>query len=1266
MKIDRLVKAMTLVVAFFTFTIASSCTNEEYDLSIENVDLKVTIFQEGISLPLGSTKEVYLEQLYSKLNGNVTELIQLFEGAYMFRKSDTFAVADDIAGVLSEVGTIDAVSFSESFSFALGNIDLAGLTVEGRRIEPEPIDLGELLEDFDIDDLNADLPTIEVELPEIRVSVPTPKADDLELDLSSIAGDLANETEIAKLGSVLSVPDAVLNNELAAVEMDYSALRKAFPQLSLPELVTAFEFDPYTVEIPVRFSLPKEIKDVKSITLDKDASFELVFEIENPLFTSGSIVPELDIDLHNLLYIDRIESGISDGATLEENVDSDNDGLFEQHVKDRFVMSSENGWKSDHVYHVASLAIKPSDWKKEGDNLVIDKVIPVTMSGELKGQDLMTTLRYLNENGEKAMKVKMDIKFNNFRIDDVQMELDPIVKTEVIEVPISIENIDLGTDMVEKIDYFDLDPEHPLTLSLNTVLPDKLKSLDLNLRALKIEFPEGMVIDYKGASAVYNEQSRTLVYSNVPLNEGFHDEVVIERFYLPELVNNTLSYSGKVKVTAEAEAGGCLSSKELIEGQDGDLVVDGGVTYEPKLKDFAVIINDYEYDVLFDPVVIHETLNKELGDIIGSEPLLVNIKKDADGNNPKIEIYISYPEQSAINIAPKQGVGFKLDFPDMFRFNQQLIPSSYNYDPKDNTLTFTSEDVLPKSIVLEIENLVLNIEKSQINEGYEINDLMTVTGGVCLEGTTVHLSDIEELKKLDNTVISFKATVPDIEPVQFGLDEYEKTLEKNIPVDKLEVELPEEISSIKMQDLLLKDTYLNITVDASSVKDIVGDVDMTLSVEIALPKMFMIQSESEGVTFENHVLKINEKLGKDYKITVDGIRVAGLDLSELEIEDGKISVDVGEIPVKGSVKLENITIDIESLEGESLAVDINGYLATVDESKQPTESIRIDKITGYVGYDIEPITTSVDLSAFATALNEGDLDITVDLHTYYLTLDVNTNIDLPVTGKLVVTPYFGNTPGKVADPTLVLDPEARKDDCYSIFISNMAPGSSESEGRYDSYADHQYIPLDLIAMISKKDETGKQILADSLQIELNAGTDPEKLCTIEPAKEYSLGVDYEIGVPLAFGDDFAVEYRDTIMGFDPKFAKIFEYGSVGISGKFVNGFPMNFEVQLTPMDSQNNVIPVSKEVGRQRISACDKNGNPVTTDLRFVLSGKGADFSDLSAIELVLRVDAKGAGGVPLRPESYVKASLNALIPDGLTVDLSEFNLEDDDPEDEL
>lgn len=1253
MRIYLNTKVMAIAVAVLSSFLGTSCVNEEYEISQDRLDLKVTLFQEGICFPLGSTEQIRLEKLYSKLNGDITSLIQAYEGAYMFRKSDVLEVSDNIAGALSDVASLDALTFSETFSFALGNVDLSGVTVAGRHIAPKPIDLGELLEDFDIDDLNANLPTIKATLPSISVSVPSPQVGDLELDLSTIAGDLANETEIAKLGNILNVPAAVLNTELAAMEMDYSALRNAFPQLSLPELLTAFEFDPYTVEVPVKFTLPKEIKDVKSIELNKDASFELTFEIENSLFTNGSVVPELDIDLHNLLYIDRIESGINDGASLEEN-DSDNDGVFEQHVKSRFVMSASNGWKSNHVYHVASLAIKPSDWKKEGDNLVIDKVIPITMSGELKGQDLRTTLRYLSENGDKVMKVKMDIKFNNFKIDDVQMELNPIVRTETLEVPISIDNISLGTDLVEKVDYFDLDPQHPLTLSLNTVLPDKLKSLDLTLKSLVVEFPEGMVINDKGSVAVFNQQTRELVYSNVSLNEGFNDQVVIERVYLPDLVDNTFSYSGTVKVTAEAVAGGILSSKELIEGEDGDLTVDGGLTYEPKLKDFAVIINDYEYDIDFEPIVIHETLAKEIGDIIGSEPLLVNLKKTADGKNQQIEIYINYPDHSAICLAPKQGVGFQLDFPDMFRFNQQKIPASYNFNPDGNVMTFTSSDALPKSIVLEIENLELDIVKSDVNLGYEINDLMTVTGGVCLKGTTIHLSDINELKNLDDATISFEAIVPDIEPAQFGLDEYEKTLEEEIPVDKIETKLPDEISSIRMQELLLKDTYLNLVVDASSVKNIIGDVDMTLSVEIVLPKMFMIKSESEGVTYENSVLKINEKLDKDYKIVVDGIRVEGLDLSELEIKDGTLTVDLGNIPVKGSVRLENLTIDLESLKGEKMAVDIKGYLATVDDKKEPTESINIDKITGYVGYAIEPITTSVDLSAIALALNEGDLDVTVDLHTYYLALDVNTNIDIPVSGKLEVTPYFGNTPGDKADPTLVLDPEARKDDCYNIFISNFAPGSPESEGRYDSYKDHQYIPLDLISMVSKIDETGKQVIADSLKVVINAGTEADKLCTIEPAKTYHLGAEYEIGVPLAFGDTFAVEYRDTISGFSSQLKKIFEYGSVGVSGKFVNGFPLNIEVQLNPMDSNDKIIPVTQDAAKQRISACDKKGNPVTTDLRFVLSGKGADLSDLQAFELILRVDAKGAGGVPLKPDSFVQVSLSALVPDGITLDVTE------------
>ena len=1251
MKNNSFNKAMTFVVALFTLITTVSCINEEYELSEDRIDLNVTVFQEGIALPLGTTDKFTLAQLMDEMDGDLEEMLQIYEGAYLFRMSDE---QNDVLDLQLGFGSFDALAFENSFSFPLENIDLSGIGIEGRVIESEPFDLGEVLDEFDIDKINKDLPVISSELPAIKVSVPTPDVKNLELDLSSISDDLVKETEIAKFDNVFDIPDAFLGPSYADVEMDYEALRNAFPTLPLPDLLTAFEFAPYTVEVPVSFSLPKEIKKVNSIVLDKNASFQLVFEIVNPLFTSGSIIPELDIDLHNLLYIDSIESGIADGATLKEE-DVDNDGIFEQHVKDRFVMSSANGWKSDHVYNVASLAINPSDWKQVGDALVIDKVIPVTMSGVLKGQDLKTTLRYLKEHGADVMKVRMDVKFNNFRIDDVQMELNPIVKTEVLEIPISIADINLGTDMVKKVEYFDLAPEYPLTLALDAVLPEKLKSLDLNLRNLTVEFPEGMVVNDDASVGTYDAQARTLTYSNISIKEGLNDKVKIERIYLPDLVNNTLSYSGKVKVTAEAVAEGNLSSKELIEGADGDLIVDGGVRFEPKLKDFAVVIDDFDYDVDFEPILIEESISKEIGEIIADKPLLVGLKKDADNRNPRIEISLEYPEHPSLMLRPKKDAGLKIDFPDMIRFNQKDIPASYNFNPSDNTMTFTSEDAIPRNISLEILNVEINAEKAAEGEGYVIKDRMEVTGGVSLQGTTIRLSDVQELQQMENTTVAFSGIIPDIEPAEFGLEAYERAVETEIAIERIEAEIPAEINSIQLQQILLKDTYLSLVVDASSVKEVVGNVDMTLSVDITLPEMFLVASESQDVTFENHVLSINEKMDGDYRIVVDDIRIVGLDLSGVQVKDGKIAIEASEIPVRGAVKLENLTVDLDNLKGKSLGVYINGSLASADEKGEPTESISIDKITGYVGFDMDPITTSVDLSSLAKELTNVGVDLVMDIHTFYLNLNVDTNIDIPVAGNLEVTQYFGNLPGESLSAEITLDPEERVDGTYSIFVSNMDPNSPESEGRYDVYKDCQCIQLDLFSLLYSKNSGAKQVMADSIQVALNAGTDPERLCVIEPSKDYDLDFRYELGVPMEFGDDFFVEYRDTITGLPADAAKIFEYGSVGLSGKFENGLPFNVAVQVNPLDAARKVIPLKEGVGVQNIASCDKNGNPVTTDLRFILSAEGTDLSGMDAVELIFKLNAKGVAGVPMKEDMYVKASLSALVPDGVTLDLKDI-----------
>ena len=160
MKNNSFNKAMTFVVALFTLITTVSCINEEYELSEDRIDLNVTAFQEGIALPLGSTEKFTLGQLVEEMEGDLAEMLQVYEGAYLFRIYDE---QNDVLDLQLGFGSFDALAFESSFSFPLENIDLSGIAIEGRLIESDSFDLGEVLDEFDIDKINKDLPTISSE-----------------------------------------------------------------------------------------------------------------------------------------------------------------------------------------------------------------------------------------------------------------------------------------------------------------------------------------------------------------------------------------------------------------------------------------------------------------------------------------------------------------------------------------------------------------------------------------------------------------------------------------------------------------------------------------------------------------------------------------------------------------------------------------------------------------------------------------------------------------------------------------------------------------------------------------------------------------------------------------------------------------------------------------------------------------------------------------------------------------------------------------------
>ena len=411
---------------------------------------------------------------------------------------------------------------------------------------------------------------------------------------------------------------------------------------------------------------------------------------------------------------------------------------------------------------------------------------------------------------------------------------------------------------------------------------------------------------------------------------------------------------------------------------------------------------------------------------------------------------------------------------------------------------------------------------------------------------------------------------------------------------------------------------------------------MTLSTDISLPEILMV----EGV--QNGNLHI-EKEFKDGVFDMEPIRIYGLDLSKIEVKDGKLSIEKMAVAIDGSLKAEGLTINMDELEGADVEVAVAGGLASYDAEGKPTESIEIDKIVGNVGLGIEPVETTLDLSSIAEAVSGENMSLVLDIDTFWLTLDVNTNLDIPVKADLEIVPYYGEEAGEKSVVEIALDPEKKVNDQYRIYISNKDP---QTPGLI-------FINLDLMSLLYKKVDGQKPVMASSLVVNMNAGLDPDKVCVIEPSKEYVFSVDYQVGVPLALGKDFIFEYRDIINDIPAEAGQLLAYGNLGLGGKVTNGLPLRINLQLILLDAEGNVIPMKEGAGRMEIASCDPTGRPVVTDISLILGGIDKTAPELDAIEFVFTVDSKGAVGVPLSSDSFLQVQLSALVPDGVTLDLN-------------
>ena len=1204
-------RARTLVVASSFLILAYSCVNKDYELSEDKINTNVTIFQDGLTLPIGKTAPITMGELFAMLDQETQDMLKNPDGKYGIHYSGTFDISDSLAAIKNQL-KIDMFSIDENFSFDLSNVSLDGVEFKGQVISPAPVDISSML----------NIP--EIALPEVKNSlslsanVPAPSTDGLNLDFGKLG--TVQHMEFASLsGSVQEIDDKVMEyidwadtpmtqkemeEEIAKTNAKLAAIPgNTFRLPELPKINLATGFDPIVVNFPVEISLPDEIKSVNSIQLNDDANVELDIKIVHPLFTSGALVPHLDIDLHEIFHIDQVSSGFVD---------------IEGHVKDDFTLEAPK-WEGDHIYHVDSLMLSPKDWKKVGDKLVLKKDLKVKVSGQLENKELKTTLNHLLANSGEPMDVVMDLRFNDFSIEDVVMDIEPITIKKSIEMPIAVNDIALPS-VVEKVEYIALDTDKKLNLSLEASVPEAYKALDIKLQNLEIKFPEGLKVDDKE----FNEADRTLSYDDVSLNDGLSSEIQISRIDLPDPENGRLSYNGKVEVKAVAQAGGIVHSKDLIGGDGGDIKVDVDVNYQPVLEDYSVVVADYPYEVKIDPFVINQTLPAEVGKM---NMVLVYLE-----NDPDIRINLEYPTaDGAISILPDEDKGLRIFFPEMIRFKS--LNSAYNYDSKTHSINFTGNQPIPDEILLPIDRLEIKPQQVEGKDEYCVKGEMKVEGGVYMKSTKITKEVVDALVE-EKASIAFSAEIPDLKPAKLALDQYVASVNQTIDLGDIKFDgLPDIIKSVDVLDL--KDVYLNLEVDASSVVNVIEDVDLTLDFDVKLPKLIKV----ENIGADN-VLKISGSLDKDHKIKLEPVHVVGFDLSGVDFSQETIDLGEQKIEIAGNVNLENVSVDINAIGKDDLIVSVNGNLST-----RGTESIELDKVEASVDYQMDPINETISIASLIEGLGDK-LDLSLDFNVVHLDIDLKTNLALPVELKeLSLVPYYNGSP---AEPLALEEPLALKWSTDPADTTHTKLRISNKEDDKHADPEYEHIVLDILSMIKN--------VPDSIQVRLDAGTQDGAKLTLQPSHDYVLKADYALEMPLELGEEFKIEFADTLGGLPSVMSDILAYGSVGLKGEVTNSFPIQLELEFQLLDVNGNPIPLTEGSGSQVIKACNLDGSASKTELDVILGvSKDIAIPQIDAVKLNFRATSGGMAGVRFHDGCSIQVELAAQVPEGVSVDIKDL-----------
>lgn len=1157
MKKFRLSGVMALSSLFLLSFLGVSCVNEEYDMSEDNLNLEVTPFEDGLTIPLGSTDQIKLKELLKDMDSDILGTGE--NGAYSIGFNDSFDMTDQLSS-LKDLVDIPDVDFSQKVSFQMNDVDVSDVKVDAQDYAFEH-------------DLSASVDVPEVKMPVVTEKIEVaaglndfaPDASDMVIDMAPIEHDM----------EFMSLSDAA--DELGGV-VDGDTPVSLEDDMFADYLVTSVEFE-VKETVGMNISLPEGINSVDEIILSDKAALKVTMELVNSFLHSGALVPDVDLDLSKIFHLRGIAGNIA-------------------HLENDFRLSEKNNYKQSVVYGIDSLVVASSDWsRKNADSpYVLDKEFAVEAAGDILFEDLMTTTNLIKDC--KNIDVKLVIEFVNLEIADVVMGIDPVEISQENTVAMSMDNLEIP-DAIESLGGITFAAGSGIDIVVKAQNVDKVRGLDLGLETLEITFPKALAVE--GADA-----ANRIVIADVDLAKGVERHVNITGVTLPAPVNGKISFNENIDVKAVANAAGKVHSADLPSSAANDVKVLVNVESSLEVADYQVKMAGYDYDLEIEPEVIKVELPEALAD-------MSEITVYPEGS-PAVTISFDIPEL-ALDVKPS-AEGLCISFPEMLRFKD--LPSSYNYDLATNSISLKGS--FPEEVSLPVDKLVLKPVQDPADGKYYAEGQVDVKGGVSLAAGTLNKADVEALSNAGK--IAVVAHVPELVPSSLALDRFETSIREEVEIDLLSAEdMPEELVAVNVIEL--NETYINLSLDATALPKL-GDAELSVDLAVDLPEMIKVAGADADGT-----IRLSGKIDKKGMIVIDPVKIEALDLSGKDISKGIKDV----IVIDGKVTLANADINVDEWLGKDLEIGFNAGITDID----------IAKVSGKVDYQVDPIVESVDLSDFASTLGDMGAEAEFDFNHAHLALEVVSNLGVPVEAVVELVPYYNGKAdeSKIVPATLILQPTESAD---QILVSKFWIAYDEDR-MPDGYT---FVKADILSLLRE--------IPEKLELRLAACTDPERESVLEPSADYILSAVYLFQLPLEFGEEFEITYRDTISDLPEILGSLLAKGSkVKLAGEIVNSLPLCLDLRLNFLDSNGNVVPLADGCGVQKIASCKQDASASATPLEILLAVKEGVNADITSLELMFNANSEGVAGIPVTEDAYLQAVLQLVLPEGITVDLKDI-----------